>query len=538
MARFGNANASSLLTAANAAYTRQQTYNDSIQGYQFDLSAKTPEDFNSYQDYLKGRLKNTTDPTKALTLQKTLTSAYRSFNSSEIGRQTTAVKYGDQSNRDKYAHMVGLYQAAVQNGDENLAQSIDSQLASLSVTIQNEDIAAANAAQAAGARAKASSDATATAQINELSAKIDRAYQTGQPLVVGGVAKMMNGADYAVNQAQILQAKHNLLTQQAATDPSKIDDIAKLEASSDYKNLIDSGLVQFDANNQPIVDPKLQNVAVSFKTDPHTGTVSRDYSFVAPDGSGKAQYGLVKQEGDNSKLDYVANHVLGDQPGSIYGRVKYDTQEALDAQGNKIKIGDNNVRAYTDPIGAYKGKLIGNQLVVDPATGLRAVQTRDKNGIPGSQDQAISDLKNLTAPATYDSGGLNGLLDTLHGASTSPFAKSVNKGISRVVSFISGGQDYATKKAQIAQQAAAVQAKQSADLLAAANAQNRTLPAIRAVQPAGAPRAYVPTAPASQLYLPTPVGQTPAQVFKAALPANATDAQKAQAIGKSVGYNF
>ncbi len=186
MARnFGSTGASSLLRSATAALNKTNTYNDAMASYQFDLSAKTQDDFKQYQDYLNKRISDTqnTDPSKALTLQRTATSANRTFNSAEIGRATTQVEFGNMSNRDKYQQIVGLYQAAQNNGDDNLAQSLFSRLASLSVTIQNEDTANANAATAAGNRASAATKKGYTDAIakNELGIKtLNAAKAAGQ----------------------------------------------------------------------------------------------------------------------------------------------------------------------------------------------------------------------------------------------------------------------------------------------------------------------------------------------------------------------
>lgn len=152
MARsFGSTGASSLIRAATAAANKVNALNDASAAFEFDVSAKTAEDFDKYQKYLDGRVAATknADPTKALSLTRTAVSANRSFNSAEIGRATTDVKFGNMSSRDKYDKLTGLWQAAQSNGDDNLAQSLYGQLASLSVQIQNEDQAAASAGEAA-----------------------------------------------------------------------------------------------------------------------------------------------------------------------------------------------------------------------------------------------------------------------------------------------------------------------------------------------------------------------------------------------------
>lgn len=157
MAKFGNTGVSSLISAANAAASRAATYNDQAAAFQFDMSAKTADDYATYKKYLDGRVAATTnsDPTKALSLTRTAVTANRSFNSAEINRATTSVKFGNETSRDKYSTLANLQQQATANGDDNLAQSLWGQMASLSVQIQNEDSAAASAATAEGNKAAA-----------------------------------------------------------------------------------------------------------------------------------------------------------------------------------------------------------------------------------------------------------------------------------------------------------------------------------------------------------------------------------------------
>lgn len=413
MINYGTSGSSALLRQALATQTKTQDYNDAIAGYTYGLSAKTEDDFKQYNDYLQGRIKTLgpTDPSKALTLQKSSDAAYSSYNSAEIGRQTLAVQYGDETNRDKYNKIQDLLSAAISNGDDGLAARLEETMATLSKTIQNEDDAAA----ASGRAGAASAAAAQTTKISQAEASIDKAYQTGSPLMIDGQAKPLNAEDYALYQAQIVKAKHDLLSSEAQTDPSKADDLAKLEDSSDYRNLIDSGLVKFDADGKPIPSADLDNLAVTFKQDPHTGVISRDYGYVDPV-NGKTQYGIIKPASGTSQKGFVVDHVLGDTPGSIQGRTKFDLNEALDPQGNKIK----GVSIYNDPIGFSRGQAVGSQVLVSTAAdknaytddkgavhstqGLRSTLYNDKNDGQLTQEQGNSNLQNLVNAKVYKEG--------------------------------------------------------------------------------------------------------------------------------------
>lgn len=130
---YGNTSVSSLLRAAKAAQAKQYSLEDSIAAYEYDLSPKGQADFEKYSAHLNNRIKQHqgTDPLKALNYQKTITSANRSFTSSELSRATTQVLYGNMDAGAKLNTMMQLYQRAVENGDENLAQRIEGQAASL-----------------------------------------------------------------------------------------------------------------------------------------------------------------------------------------------------------------------------------------------------------------------------------------------------------------------------------------------------------------------------------------------------------------------
>ena len=149
---------SSLLRSATSAQEKIRTYEDSVAAYQWDNSAKTYEDFVTYNDYLNTRKTSATDPTESLTYQKKIDSARSGYISNEIQRQSIDVVYGTGTNTTKYNKLVDLYDQAASAGQYDLAQSLYLQAANLSVTIQNERTASAEAA-------KTLAKATATANV-------------------------------------------------------------------------------------------------------------------------------------------------------------------------------------------------------------------------------------------------------------------------------------------------------------------------------------------------------------------------------------
>lgn len=142
---YGNTSVSALLSQARAALKKQQSLEEEVAAYEYDLSPKDQESFNKYSDFLSNRVKQvqTTDPSKALSLQRKITGAQRTFSSSELTRESIAIAEGNGSKPQKLNKMISLYRQALENGDENLAQRIQLQADSLQVQIQNEAMAGA-----------------------------------------------------------------------------------------------------------------------------------------------------------------------------------------------------------------------------------------------------------------------------------------------------------------------------------------------------------------------------------------------------------
>lgn len=137
---------SSLLKSAESTRKKIRQQQDAEVAYQYQLSAKTYEDFLAYSKYLEDRQESVNNPAERLSYSKNINSARSGYISNEIQRQTISVMEGRSTNTDKYNAMVGLYRQAVDNGNYDLAQSLVSQLDSLSIRIQNEAEAGQRAA--------------------------------------------------------------------------------------------------------------------------------------------------------------------------------------------------------------------------------------------------------------------------------------------------------------------------------------------------------------------------------------------------------
>lgn len=154
---------SSLLKSAEATQRRIRQQQDARVAYEWQQSAKTYDDFQAYSSYLKEQAGKTTDPTDLLGYQKNIDSARSSFVSNEIQRQSIDVLEGRTTNTDKKSAMTRLYFMAVDEGNLDLAQSLNLQIDNLDLKIQSEAQAAqALAGKMAALNAKSVEDAVDT----------------------------------------------------------------------------------------------------------------------------------------------------------------------------------------------------------------------------------------------------------------------------------------------------------------------------------------------------------------------------------------
>lgn len=222
--RIGTGGVSSLVRTASAALDRKLTYDDATRAYEYDTSAKTADDYKTYTDYLSTRAKGVTDPMKQLGLQKTFDSARHTFRSADLTRENQAIMYGQSSLTDKRNLLDRQYQDALNNGDMNLAQQIESQRGSVDIQIQNAADAAAAKAQAAANKASAAGTAAYHRGLNDAITKlkqdetaINNAFRTGDSVIDA------NGKTVKVTTLNKDQLIGGVLARQAATLQEGID---------------------------------------------------------------------------------------------------------------------------------------------------------------------------------------------------------------------------------------------------------------------------------------------------------------------------
>lgn len=359
MATFGNAGSiSSLLSSAQAARKRQESLQDSIASYEWDLSAKTQEDYAKYAQHLATRAKmyGEADPARSLEYEKKITSAQRGYTSAEISRATTQVLYGAGTNRDKYNTIAQLYQSAIENGDENLAQRLESQAARLSMTIQNEEIAAGNAAQAAFEKGQASTKKQYNRMVkdaeNDLK-KLDQELASGKRTI----------AEYVAGRNSIQQTKMQVLTMASNDTNLNEDDLQDFrDKASNFAqdDKFKKDQYYLDSLNKSIKDGQLDPKMLPFalRKDAVTGELKIEDAKVV--GKTGVNYGQVPTFGAPGGDNYTFLRTIdkgGESGLSKFNETIYSSKDNPNLQEAQNKIGE--FKYYVDPI-------TGQEIVVDP----------------------------------------------------------------------------------------------------------------------------------------------------------------------------
>ena len=213
---YGNTSVSALLNQARAALKKQQSLEEQVASYEYDLSPKDKAAYDKYSSFLSTRAKQvqSTDPAKALSLQRLITGAQRTFTSSELTRESINIAEGTGSKPQKLQKMISLYRQALENGDENLAQRIQLQADNLQVQIQNEAMAGAGRGGGGG------SDATDKATKKGINSQLDKISSAQKELKTELAQGKINSNQYISQTAQLYDAKNKILQSTYTVDES------------------------------------------------------------------------------------------------------------------------------------------------------------------------------------------------------------------------------------------------------------------------------------------------------------------------------
>lgn len=340
------AGVSSLLKSAASRRQKIQDQADAYAAFQWESSAQTYDDFVQYSRYLKKQASKTSDPGKALSYQSKIRSSQRSYTSNEIQRQTQAIRQGAGSIDDKMNAVRGLYQAAVSNGDMNLAQNIISTWDSLSIQKQTQD-------KEIGGQLKLQ----ATQFVKEIQNEISK---TSQILSRVGLqefekAKGIGYFDYVTQYAtQGAEQLKSIIEQ--TSDPDAQESLIKT-----YNSFVDNGISLPGANgsniNVSLNDLVAQNKAASTEQSIYTPVTGPNGVFFKKN----EQTGVTKGRNAEGGYDTIPLYNPGNPESNIFarddkGNIKYKNgvvkegneerltpKQALEQNGFQVFGEDNNL---------------------------------------------------------------------------------------------------------------------------------------------------------------------------------------------------
>lgn len=369
---YGNTSVSSLLRAAKAAQQKQYSLEDSIAAYEYDLSPKTQADFEKYQAHLNNRIKQYQgiDPLKALNYQKTITSANRSFTSSELSRATTQVLYGNMDNPTKLSLMTNLFRRAVENGDENLAQRIEGQAAQLQQIMSRSYGFGGGGGRGSGVGTDFKN--SVSNRVAELQSDLDynvKALRESGNFTLGKIQETGDGRSYLGTAKGLIEEMASTY-QRAAQEAEAAGDLQTAQGYKQKYQDIVSGRSTFDAGfgerklglntlNQLIQERNYGNNPTSVAVTPEGSFLK--FNQVNTFG----QY--YKDDAGNIKLMESRNQ-FRDQD---YNRAEMQAIKNLEAKGIQVK------RFSSD---SKNGRFSGMLTFVNPVTGQEVYGTADQYG--------------------------------------------------------------------------------------------------------------------------------------------------------------
>jgi hypothetical protein len=175
----GTTSVSSLVKSAQTLQNDTANFNDDEAKLTYEYSNKEPSDYQTYLNYLQGRISSlnssgtVTDQTKALTLTGDMYSAQSTYDSAEIGRDSDAIMQGTATDQDKYNLIVSLFTQAGATGDSDLQQSLQDKADSLSQTIQLDAVKASTAASSLSSSESTSISSSVTSSVDTLKQQLD-----------------------------------------------------------------------------------------------------------------------------------------------------------------------------------------------------------------------------------------------------------------------------------------------------------------------------------------------------------------------------
>lgn len=368
--KIGNTGASSLVKSAVSLESSEAEYQDQIQAFNWDVSAKDNASFDTYATYLQGRITalqatgSLTDSKKALTLQTTMYSATKANITSNIQEASIQVLQGGMSNEDKYSMITTFFNQSVANGDMGEAQSLQLEADDLQQTIQYD-------AQEADSNAKTLAEA-GVSSMTEYASKVESTLKTSmvqlggmsvnqQKVAIAGAAEQLKSAGAiswgtgkgSAGLQDVVLGTIGLTGTQGVYTPGSIL-WATQQALNQANNIGDYSAAQTAANKIDSYMNGTTKVSIPGATadNPqatHDLTLAQVKSWVDAEANGQNPYSAVNV---NGALNYEVNPVAGDVwakdvfTGKVYIQNTFYTYGAGN-QGNAPTISTDNKSSLT-----------------------------------------------------------------------------------------------------------------------------------------------------------------------------------------------
>lgn len=430
---YGNTSVSALLNQARAALKKQQGFEEQVAAYEYDLSPKDQASYEKYASFLNNRIKQVqaTDPGKALSLQRLITGAQRSFTSSELTRESIAIAEGNGSKPQKLNKMISLYRRALENGDENLAQRIQLQADNLQVQIQNE--AMAGAGRGGGGGGSDEADKAAKKGINTQLSKISSAQKELKTELAQGkitsnqyisqMGQLYDAQDKVLQSTYQVDGEGNIVQNQHAglsfdSVKNYFDQHQKLQTEDQFQKLMGSNPnIPFELRQAQIGN------AFKAKFDPLSGEVKLDpnnivglrrmtefgSTLAAPTVENNVDSTKYREAfkklgfsgGDNGSMTKTYTDAFGnikeapfyvnnpDNPDYVYTQDERGVRYALNKDGKAVMLGDSAVA--DKQIGAIKQDInVLNQRLQNPN-----ISPQEREAIMKDIAQRNQDIQNV-----------------------------------------------------------------------------------------------------------------------------------------------
>lgn len=308
-----------------------QDWEDQLLDYEWSLSLKTKQDWDSYKAHYENRQTVAeNDPKAQLSYQKKIDSGFRAFSSNEIQRASIDVIEGGSTEEQKLNKLTDLYLQAYGLGNYDLAQQLRLQVDNQIVKIQQAQQAALTGGGYGGGGGSTSADKALKAQVTAAISDFKKgampiALGNGETLTVADISNLVktkgeDGLNQLANQLGYTDAQSGM---------EMLKDIigSQIGELQQYASQITDPATVADINNQI---SKLQSTKLDIAGGDGSNTYTISYEDIVNELNGRAN--------GNGRFTFAPNGEKG------FDFVEYSAQDIItgnnqlgyDSEGNPI----------------------------------------------------------------------------------------------------------------------------------------------------------------------------------------------------------